>query len=67
MGVRRIETTKLLCGMRDVGVPGNCADNILDILFPEQEDDEPAVDESVGLSRSLTKVGTKIVEDEMRS
>lgn len=43
--VQQVETTTLLCAMLDSGIPRNCANNILDILFPEQEDDEPGEDE----------------------
>jgi len=39
--LRAIEMTILLRAMLDAGIPRNCADNILNILFPEDEKDEP--------------------------
>ena len=39
--LRQIEITLVLSGMLHAGIGRDCADHILDILFPEQDDETP--------------------------
>jgi len=52
-GLREIEMTALFFSMLDAGIPRNCADNILDILFPEDENNEPDKNEPCESSTSV--------------